>query len=120
MKAHHPPPDTGKSTLQEYLEHDFRQYPTGKLAALGVFLWVSLILLTYSKGGKGVDSILGITTQFLWTLGFALIFGLQLVRHQKERLPSTTPFYLTMSCGITPNYDFMPFPPFWPVLFLPV
>jgi hypothetical protein len=80
-------------------------------------LWVSLILLVYFKEGKGVDSIVGITIQFLWTLGFAFLFsGLKLVRQQKERLPSTTPFYLTMSCGITPNYDSIPFSPFGPVL----
>jgi uncharacterized membrane protein YfcA len=91
-----------KSTLQEYLEHDARQYPTEKLAALGV-LWVGLILLTFFKGGKGVDSIVGITCadawyvvliaiQFLWTLGFALWFGLKLVKHQKEKVAVDYPF----------------------------
>jgi hypothetical protein len=78
-------------------------------------LWVSLILLICFKEGKGVDSIVGITSHFLWTPGFALLFGLKLVRHQKERLPSTTPFYLTVSCGIV-KPRFCSFFTFWAVV----
>jgi uncharacterized membrane protein YfcA len=94
--------DMTKSTLHDYLEQDARQYPTEKLAALGI-LWVGLILLTFFKGGKGVDSIIGITCQdpsyavliaiqFLWTLGFALFFALKLVRHQQEKVAVDYPF----------------------------
>ena len=90
------------ATLQEYLEQDSRQYPQEKLTALGV-LWVGLILLTFFKGGKGVDSIIGITCQdaaygvliaiqFLWTLGFALFFALRLVKHQQEKVAVDYPF----------------------------
>lgn len=95
--------NNNKSTLIHYLEQDSRQYPTEKLAALGI-LWVGLILLTFFKGGKGVDSIIGITCadtawyavliaiQFLWTLGFALYYGLKLVRHQNEKVAVDYPF----------------------------
>ena len=112
------------------LIEDSRQYPIEKLGALGI-LWAGLILLTFLKGGKGVESIVGITChspwsvvyfekllvlvvvrsslflrviccfiyrscnihrygvligiQFIWTLGFASIFGLKLVKRQKVK-----------------------------------
>jgi hypothetical protein len=47
------------------LERDARQYPHEKLAAL-VALWAGLVLLTFLKGGKGVDSIVGITCHSPW------------------------------------------------------
>jgi uncharacterized membrane protein YfcA len=80
---------------QEWLEKDMRQYPKEKLSALGI-LWLGLMILTFMKGGKGVESIVGITctspwygvliaVQFAWTLGFALFFGLKLVRQQRAK-----------------------------------
>lgn len=86
----------------QWLEKDARQYPREKLLALLV-LWIGLILLTFMKGGKGVDSIVGITCespwygvliaiQFLWTLGFALVFGLKLVKEQKAKEACGYPF----------------------------
>jgi hypothetical protein len=47
------------------LERDARQYPHEKLAAL-VALWAGLVLLTFLKGGKGVESIVGITCHSSW------------------------------------------------------
>jgi len=87
---------------REWLERDSRQYPREKLLALGL-LWVGLILLTFMKGGKGVDSIVGITCaspwygvliaiQFLWTLGFALVSGIKLVKKQADKEACGYPF----------------------------
>ena len=47
------------------LAEDSRQYPLEKLGAL-VILWVGLVLLTFLKGGKGVESIIGITCHSPW------------------------------------------------------
>jgi len=47
---------------QEYLRDDMRQYPREKIAAL-IVLWLGLLVLTLFKGGKGVDSVVGITCQ---------------------------------------------------------
>ena len=49
-----------KARCKTLLEEDSRQYPAEKLGAL-VVLWIGLVLLTFFKGGKGVDSIIGIT-----------------------------------------------------------
>jgi len=88
--------DTEELKLRrQFLEEDSRQYPKEKLVAL-LILWVGLVLLTFFKGGKGVDSLLGITcespwyavlilSQFLWTIGFAAIFGRKLIKRQLER-----------------------------------
>jgi len=78
-----------------FLELDSRQYPREKLVSF-VVLWIGLFILTFLKGGKGVESVLGIycdspwyfvliASQFIWTLGFAMVFGLKLVRMQEER-----------------------------------
>eukprot|EP00565_Helicotheca_tamesis_P003823 CAMPEP_0185724688 /NCGR_PEP_ID=MMETSP1171-20130828/1096_1 /TAXON_ID=374046 /ORGANISM="Helicotheca tamensis, Strain CCMP826" /LENGTH=575 /DNA_ID=CAMNT_0028392599 /DNA_START=27 /DNA_END=1757 /DNA_ORIENTATION=+ len=78
---------------RQLLEEDMRQYPREKLVAL-LILWIGLILLTFFKGGKGVESLIGITCespwfavlivfQFLWTLGFAVVFAFKLIKRQK-------------------------------------
>lgn len=80
---------------KKYLEDDMRQYPREKLAALAI-LWVGLFVLTLMKGGKGVESLVGITCespwyavlivlQFLWIFGFAVYFGYRLLVKQTER-----------------------------------
>jgi hypothetical protein len=80
---------------RELLEQDARQYPKEKLLYL-VILWLGLTFITFLKGGKGVDSLIGITcqspwfivlivTQFLWTFGFSLIFGVKLIKKQEVR-----------------------------------
>merc|ERR1712176_1206243 len=94
---------------RELLARDARQYPVEKLVAL-IILWIGSILLTFLKGGKGVDSLIGMTcadplysiliaVQFLWTFGFAIIFGLKLLKLQKEKV----------ECG----YPFMPYDVQW-------
>jgi len=96
-------PEDAKAKCKELLELDSRQYPKEKLFAL-LILWIGLILLTFFKGGKGVDSIVGITCaspwygaligiQFLWTLGFACIFGWKLVKHYEEKKRVGYPFH---------------------------
>ena len=87
---------------KQYLEDDMRQYPKEKIAAL-VVLWIGLLLLTLFKGGKGVESLVGITCespwygvlialQFTWMFAFALYFGLKLVSKQKARVAVRYPY----------------------------
>jgi uncharacterized membrane protein YfcA len=100
-----PPVDQAEmiATRQKLLELDARQFPTEKIFGLGV-LWFGLIALTFLKGGKGVDSVIGITcaspwygvligTQFLWTLGIALIFGWRLTKQTAEKKRVNYPFH---------------------------
>jgi len=85
------------------LLEDERQYPIEKIAGL-VILWIGLALITFLKGGKGVGSIIGITCkshwyavlivcQFLWLLGFALTFGMKLVRRHAIKVDVNYPFH---------------------------
>jgi uncharacterized membrane protein YfcA len=85
------------------LERDTRQYPTDKLVVFFVLL-AGFSVLTFLMGGKGIDSIVGITCQdpwygvlvalqFLWTFGFALFYGLKLLRDTKEKQAVGYPFH---------------------------
>ena len=87
----------------ELLERDARQYPTEKIFTF-VVLWIGLTLLIFLKGGKGVESLVGITCespwygvliglQFLWTLGFAAFFGWKLMKETKEKESVQYPFH---------------------------
>jgi hypothetical protein len=87
---------------QRYLEEDMRQFPKEKVASL-VVLWIGLFIITLMKGGKGVDSIVGITceapvygvlvvVQFLWLFSFALIFGWVAHTSQAKRVAVDYPF----------------------------
>lgn len=87
---------------RQFLELDSRQYPKEKIACL-ILLWAGLTVITFLKGGKGVDSVIGITcedagfyilvaAQFLWTLGFAAVFGYKNVHATQERLAVNYPF----------------------------
>jgi len=101
-------PDSGTDDPKELekrrllLENDARQYPKEKIAYL-VLLWAGLTVITFLKGGKGVESAIGLTcedagfyvlvaSQFLWTLGFAAVFGYKNVKGTKERLDVNYPF----------------------------
>ena len=96
--------DPEKIARRDYLlERDARQYPTEKLLVFCV-LWAGLTLLTFFKGGKGVDSIVGITCedvwygiliaiQFLWTLGFATFFAWKLTKDTAEKQAVGYPFH---------------------------
>jgi len=98
--------DDGTETLnlrREYLEEDARQYPTEKLLYLSL-LWIGLALITFLKGGKGVDSVVGVTCesgwfyalialQFVWTIGFAAVFGLKAVKRTESRMKVNYPFH---------------------------
>lgn len=86
-----------------YLERDARQYPPEKLLSLGV-LWIGLTLLTFLKGGKGVESIVGIDCaspwygaligiQFMWTFGFAALFAYKLTTETTDKLSVQYPFH---------------------------
>ena len=87
---------------RQFLEDDARQYPKEKLAYL-ILLWIGLTVITFLKGGKGVESVIGITcedagfyvlvaAQFLWTLGFAALFGYKNVKGTQERLAVHYPY----------------------------
>lgn len=78
------------------------QYPKDKILAL-VILWVGLFLLTMLLGGKGIESLVGITCespwyyvlvacQFAWMFGFALYFGFKLLRDQCYRVAVDYPY----------------------------
>ncbi len=90
---------------REFLESDSRQYPAEKLAYL-LILWIGLAVITLLKGGKGVQSLLNITCaspwypvlivcQFLWTIGFAVVFGLRLVKNHEAKVACHYPFLET-------------------------
>ncbi|VEU44237.1 unnamed protein product [Pseudo-nitzschia multistriata] len=86
-----------------FLERDARQYPVEKMFCFGV-LWIGLTLLTFFKGGKGVESLVGIDCaspwygvligiQFLWTLGFATFFAIKLMRETTQKKAVNYPFH---------------------------
>jgi uncharacterized membrane protein YfcA len=90
---------------RELLSQDARQYPVEKIMYL-LILWIGLAILTYLKGGKGVDSLIGITckspwysvligVQFLWLLGFAAVFGLKLCLRHSVKVDNNYPFHQT-------------------------
>ena len=87
---------------RQFLEDDARQYPKDKIAGL-ILLWAGLTVITFLKGGKGVDSVIGVTceddgffvllaAQFLWTLGFGAVFGFKNVKATQARLAVNYPF----------------------------
>ncbi|KAL7461966.1 hypothetical protein ACHAXS_002373 [Conticribra weissflogii] len=87
---------------RQFLKDDSRQYPKEKLAYLSL-LWAGLTVITFLKGGKGVDSVIGITCedagyyvllalQFVWTLGFGAFFGYKNTRKTQDRLAVQYPF----------------------------
>ena len=88
--------DSEKAERRLYwLQQDSRQFPREKLCALLV-LWIGLVILTFMKGGKGVDSIVGITcaspwygvligVQFAWTMGFSAAFALKLKKQTEDK-----------------------------------
>ena len=88
---------------RELLEQDARQYPVEKLSFL-VILWLGLTVITFLKGGKGVDSLVGINCkspwygvlvalQFLWLLGCAAIFGIKMVKRHSVKVHNNYPFH---------------------------
>lgn len=88
---------------RKLLEEDARQYPMEKISCL-ILLWLVLTLLTFLKGGKGVDSLVGITcksvwysvliaAQFFWLLGFATFFGFKMVKRHEKKIQCNFPFY---------------------------
>ncbi|KAG7367661.1 sulfite exporter TauE/SafE [Nitzschia inconspicua] len=101
------------------LELDARQYPAEKLVVFFV-LWVGMTLLTFLKGGKGVDSLIGITCeepwywdliaiQFFWTLGFVAYFGWRLLKDTKEKQSVGYPFHPDDVLWDFPNIRFYGF-----------
>lgn len=92
-----------EATREKLLQLDSRQFPAEKVFAL-MILWFGLIALTFLKGGKGVDSVIGITCaspwfgvligiQFLWTIGISLLFGWRLTKQTAEKKRVNYPFH---------------------------
>lgn len=90
---------------RELLKSDARQYPVEKFMYL-MILWFGLTAITFLKGGKGVDSLVGINckspwyeflvvSQFLWLLGCATLFGLKLVKRHAVKVQNNYPFHQT-------------------------
>lgn len=88
---------------RKLLEEDARQYPLEKISYL-ILLWLILTLLTFLKGGKGIDSLVGITcksiwysvliaAQFFWLLGFATFFGIKMVKRHEKKIQCNFPFH---------------------------
>lgn len=88
---------------RKLLEEDARQYPFEKIFYMFV-LWVGLAVIVFLKGGKGVDSLVGITCkspwyavlvafQFIWLIGVAAIFGLKLLKRHQVKLECNYPFH---------------------------
>jgi len=86
-----------------WLECDARQFPSEKLFGL-LILWIGLVLLTFLKGGKGVDSIIGITCdspwyavliiiQFAWTMGISAYFGYRLMKQTEDKKACDYPYH---------------------------
>lgn len=86
-----------------YLERDSRQYPKEKIIAFGI-LWIGLTLLTFLKGGKGVESLVGIdcsspwygvllAIQFLWTFGFAAGFAYKITKETDIKQSIQYPYH---------------------------
>lgn len=94
--------DEGVQQRVAYLLLDEVQFPLQKIFAL-CFLWLGLLLLTLLKGGKGIESIVGISCgsrrfvcliilQFAWLLGFSVLQGRRLHKDQAERVQVKYPF----------------------------
>jgi uncharacterized membrane protein YfcA len=88
---------------RQFLAKDADQFPWVKIASLFV-LWAGLTVIVFLKGGKGVGSIIGITCedsefyilvacQFIWTLGFAFVFGRGAIKSTKARLAVNYPYH---------------------------
>jgi len=86
-----------------WLERDSRQFPREKLFAL-LILWIGLVILTFMKGGKGVDSVIGITCaspwytvliviQFAWTMGISAWFGYRLKNQTEDKFACDYPMH---------------------------
>lgn len=91
------------SMRRKLLAEDARQYPAEKLFYL-LILWVGLAIITFLKGGKGVESLVGITCkspwfaifitfQFLWTFGFAAVFGMKLLKRHELKVSCHYPLH---------------------------
>ncbi|KAL7511002.1 hypothetical protein ACHAXN_007916 [Cyclotella atomus] len=90
---------------RHFLQDDSRQYPREKISYL-ILLWIGLTVITFLKGGKGVDSVIGVTckdpgyyvllaAQFLWTLGFAAFFGVKNMKMTQAKQAVNYPFLET-------------------------
>lgn len=86
---------TASRLRERYMEEDMQQYPPDKIATFLV-LWMFLFLFTALQGGKGLDSIAGISCESVWfgvfialhialMLGYGIYIGRQIVHKQKAR-----------------------------------
>ena len=85
-----------------FLAEDAVQFPRHKIIMM-LLLWVGIVTLTYLKGGKGLDSAIGVTcdmpaygvlvaVQFVWLFGFGAWYGFETVRNRLAREAVGYPF----------------------------
>ncbi|GAX28672.1 hypothetical protein FisN_33Hh054 [Fistulifera solaris] len=85
-----------------FLEHDMRQYPLEKIAAVCTF-WCGLFVLNLMIGGREFESVIGIdcqstwysvliAAQFVWLFSFAAYYGSKLIPAQIARKSVQYPF----------------------------
>lgn len=102
---------------KKYLEEDMHQYPRNKIIALLV-LWVGLFLITLLKGGKGVDSIVGIqcnspwyivliVLQFVWLGGLPCSLGLFSYESKTSARKCDTRIFIMIQSGTKGRFTFM-------------
>lgn len=88
---------------RQLLEQDSRQLPWEKIVYL-FGLWAGLAVIVFLKGGKGVESLVGITCkspwygilvafQFIWLLGVSALFGFKLIKRHIIRVECNYPFH---------------------------
>lgn len=82
-------------TRRQLLQDDSIQFPKWKIAFL-LLLWMGLSLIYLLKGDKGAVSLIGVTcldpsfyvlvaSQFLWTIGFAIVFARKAIKRTEAR-----------------------------------
>eukprot|EP00804_Cyclotella_cryptica_P002142 CCRYP_006554-RC/>CCRYP_006554-RC protein AED:0.08 eAED:0.08 QI:641/1/1/1/0.6/0.5/6/420/595 len=89
-------------TRRQLLQEDSVQLPKRKIAFL-LLLWVGLSVIFLLKGDKGAISLVGITCQdpvyyvlvacqFLWTIGFGLVFARKIIKQTDARKVVNYPY----------------------------
>ncbi len=92
-----------KERCMYWLKKDSCQYPSEKITGL-IVLWMGLTILTFLQGGKGIDSIIGITcsspwypvliaAQFIWAIGISTFYGFRLVKQTKDKVACDFPYH---------------------------
>jgi hypothetical protein len=88
-----PPKKNFQSSLSEWLAKDAVRFPREKYSGL-LILWITLVVILLLKGGKGLESAVGIKfcdggywgmtgVSFAWLFGFSVYYGMKVVRNSR-------------------------------------